>query len=478
MDALKSMGLQPIPDQIGFTRNDELRIEIPEYIVERSLDIIRIREHEWTHFRQHISTPLGLFYFRLHGIREFAIFSFFQELNKAGMPYPDMPFYIMHEEFKKYKDTHYKHLFWFLNLWHTTLLLEGVLLTKKIMFRDLIQVWSKLKILCRSDINIVDFTDKGIPDLLTKGSNEEMTCPDGNIRVIDLIEGYAKFQEIWCIMTKYSFDHAIKYLPSENSVYATADSYFRSHFDQVQMPFHPLSGALQEIALLCFNDPFMCSKDGEYYWEDNHPGYRFEEAVKDLSKSLKTIPETIEDIYHEALRAYGKESSFDDTTVYWLTDNLKDTTNIKDLKSDHLAHDVRGTLQKYYKVSFLNAFQLRMKYPLIYFEPRNYDMEAVQEYAAKTRPPFIISPVEICFSHGAGLDLAISTALAFTAFDSYSLNGIANDTNFDEAIRFARKTIYNTNVPLISHEEIRARLVASFGQIIESKLNDSLRYTV
>lgn len=474
-DALKSFGLEPISDRIGFVRNDPLKIKLPESLIDRSLNIMRIREHEWTHFRQHISTPLGLFYFRLHGLREYAILSFFQELNNNGMPYPDMPFYIMHEEFKKFKDTHYKHLYSFLSLWHISRSLEGVLLYKTTTLKNLIRLWNTLKSFNKTNVNFANFLDEGVPELLSKNPLDEMSCPDGHIRVIDLIEGHAKFREIWGIIMAYSPEHALKFLPDENSLYGRADKYFRTHFNKIQIPLHPLSGALQEIALLCFKDPFMCPEEYEYYWEDNCPGLRFEEAVKKLSNSLRTIPDKIEDIYNEALKAYNMESPFSPETLNWITTNLRDIKNIGDLKQEDLQRDWKGTLQHFYKAIFLKALQLRTKYPSIYLEVRSFDMETFQEFASLTRPPFFQSPETIYFSHGADRDISLSVGLAFEAFNSYSLNEIANDANFNKAVQYARKNIYNSNVPLIDDLEIKKRILKNFGPSLESKINNALR---
>ena len=45
---------------------------------------LRTREHEWTHYRQHISTTFGYFNHRLHGVREYLYQVFLKEQGGGG----------------------------------------------------------------------------------------------------------------------------------------------------------------------------------------------------------------------------------------------------------------------------------------------------------------------------------------------------------------------------------------------------------
>lgn len=153
---------------------------------------------------------------------------------------------------------------------------------------------------------------------------------------------------------------------------------------------------------------------------------------------------------------------------------MKHTRKIKDLHAMDLKMDWKGTVHHFYRAIFLQSFHLRMKYPSIYFEQQTFSMEIMQQFMSITRPPFLIFPKEIFFPHGAGRDITIAVAIAYDAFNSYALSGIAEDTNFYTAIRFARKKVYNSNMPFINDEEISARILTNFGSSVASKLNESL----
>lgn len=60
------------------------RLWVPASYEESAATTLRTREHEWTHYRQHISTTFGYFNHRLHGVREYLYRVFLKEQGGGG----------------------------------------------------------------------------------------------------------------------------------------------------------------------------------------------------------------------------------------------------------------------------------------------------------------------------------------------------------------------------------------------------------
>src|SRR5689334_235199 len=104
------------PDEQLYAKRKPVQVEIPDRVKARAADILRTREHEWTHFRQHISTPLGTFIHRLCGAREFFATSYFKHQTEA-----------VSERRRPFRELLQSDPSGYLRLWHVVDLLESIL---------------------------------------------------------------------------------------------------------------------------------------------------------------------------------------------------------------------------------------------------------------------------------------------------------------------------------------------------------------
>lgn len=304
-DALVSAGARPIPDALGYTKGTT-NIILPDDVMDRITRIIRIRAHEWAHFRQHISSQLGLFCHRLSGIKEFATHHFHESVSGTQSSYKRIPFVLHADSLKRRRsslDEEGKKQLALLKLWEAADVLDGALWCKTLPVAQLVQAWDAL-------VNEIQMLELRVFPVESEGCRlkslrppDSASCPNGSITVQCLVEGWARFREFTEVACLFSLDDAIKWArPEAGSVYTAAHSYLGKYID---VPFfHPLSGALLEVSVQSFTDPFLNEQRRELIWEEIHPGYAFMAAVQHLAGKLQAIPTSFEDAYAESLQAF------------------------------------------------------------------------------------------------------------------------------------------------------------------------------
>ena len=176
-----------------------------------------------------------------------------------------------------------------------------------------------------------------------------------------------------------------------------ASDYARAHlgisFD------HPLSGALQECALLCFVDPFLCPDCLELQWDAIYPGLAFQRAVQRLASGSLSIPESLHGAYEVAYQAYGLDSN-----RHWhaachriveLTQEPAKQTVLD--RSDAILPGPDSVVHEFQRSFFLAALRLRSDHPSIFYEPQLYFPPPWNRFVSVSLPPLLVNPGGIDF---------------------------------------------------------------------------------
>ena len=463
----------PVPNTFKAIRKP-IELVLPDNLVSHDCHILRTREHEWTHFRQHISTHLGVFIHRLCGIREYAAVNYFRSLSESSFKYKLMPFRLsLHSlscrigelsEEEKYQLS-------MLNLWASSDYVEGALWCKTMYMKDLIKSWNLTTSVMWVAEKQLRARKTSFSKLDTKRSLLEHSCPGGHITVQQLIEGFAKYREFIFLAAVHSPDVAIKHvLPTTRGVYEDASLYIYEHLGIP--PYHPFSGAIQEAAVLCFIDPILGSEDSILYWEDIHPGLKFEAALKKLSKAQRTLPTNPIDAYEEALRIFDIDNPTRKSIQYsWLenTENNDMPISLCSFENKMTAEQVGS---QYFKSTFIQAARFRRDHPAIYFEPQSAPNEVKSDFASLTRPPFIVRPDKVFFPHGLGRDLSVGLVCLMAAFTTEALEDLAREAelpNFNQLLIKANKLDSSLNT-----DWAKEFLLALCGRCLEPYLNKLL----
>ncbi|MCK4619125.1 MAG: hypothetical protein KAT52_04215 [Desulfobacterales bacterium] len=474
-----NMVCDPVPDRMGSIRKAQPLDLTPE-VLHRNCEIIRTREHEWTHFRQHISTELGLFIHRAVAVQEWAATEYFKHLNISNSKYHKVPFLVRFHSLAGRKNTltqTEQMELSILNIWQMSDIIQGALWCKKIRVRDLIFVWNSM-------VNSLSHLHKGFllnnpagSKLCTKRSLDDESCPDGGIPIQILAEGFAKYKEFLTLASLYGAEVALEaVLLSLDGIYRIAGDYIMEYLG---VPFfHPLSGALIEVALLCFRDPFLRPDSEVLYWEDIHPGLRFQEAVIQLTSKLSSIPKNPEDCYTVALEAFGL--GVDQSFIYeWLDISHLEctpTSNCK-LEKGQSPFKMLNTGYEFLKTIFTRAHQFRRDYPVIYFEHSIVPFEVQQEFAAITRPPFIVGPSSIEICRGAERDVSIGLLCLKAALNTAILNELAREATLRQCAELADKSLsfYPHTLDRSMWSNLRSDIELVCGQCIQPYMNELLK---
>ncbi len=148
----------------------------------KELNILRIREHEWTHYRQHISSHLGLFINQIHDIQEDAFFEYLKISSNQfnGNFYP-----IQAKDTSK--NTRSSRIAY---VWQMMDMLLGILDGHATTIENVILVWEIFIQIMSVNLN------KNLSKLSTKLKLSEMSSPKAELTIYAISEGFAQFREI------------------------------------------------------------------------------------------------------------------------------------------------------------------------------------------------------------------------------------------------------------------------------------------
>jgi hypothetical protein len=453
------------------------RVSIPPRRLEQVIGLGRTREHEWTHFRQHLSTEWGLFCHRLCGLREMATVNFFDQINNSGRPFEPMPLgvrlagYADREmRFDDPRANDWEH-FW-LVVWRLADLVEGALWSKTMEMKHLLEAWNgAIKVLAPSR-----YMQGDSPGALLRTTRAEDTqcVPDNHITVHDLVESFARYREFWFAAALSSVEIAAEQVVGTYSSHPCPPSDYAHAFLNIPR-FHPLLGALADIAVCCFRDPFGCDED--LFWEDIHPGWLYERAVHRLAQTLVALPESHEDAYHEALRAYGFDydlwvKRLHDFRGRYAAEGVASAGEISmdDLLPDHFVQ----VFQRLQKNSFLEALSLRADCPMVYFEHTLASSELRHRYSAATRPPVLVQPDAIFVSHGAGRSVTAGYLCVLHALTSYFIEESLRTGSLDRTVSYARRGLHGS-IKFFQAAQIRSMFLAIIGKAGQGFVDGAMR---
>ena len=473
-----NMVCDPIPNRMGHSPKLHQLI-IPKNILQHNCKIIRAREHEWTHFRQHISTELGIFTHRLVTAQEWAASEYFKHLNTSNIDYTNVPFLVRFHSLASRKNSlnqAEKYELAFLNFWQLSDIMQGVLWVKKMNMKDLIYVWNSI---IKTLPNIQkDFllNNHSECNLRTRRSLDDESCPDGSITIQALVEGFAKYKEFYGLASLFGVEIAFETIePSLLDIYKTASDFIEYYLD---IPFyHPLSGALIEVALLCFRDPFLGKETEVLYWEDIHPGFRFQEAVLQLAKRIRSIPNNSSDCYDMAIEAYKLSNDYPPFRNWLDISDLKYIPFRKlKIEKDISPSQILKIGHEFLETMFISASQLRKDYPIIFFEHSTAPFEVQQNYAAVTRPPLIIGPKSIEICKGAERDTSIGILTLKAAIHASILNELPREATLSNCVELANKSItsYPSTIIKTMWTDLRKDVESVCGKCIQLYIDEIL----
>ena len=294
----------PLPGTIGrITRAPPL--SIPTRAAARYIELIRSRAHEWTHYRQHISTPLGLFHHRLSVVRGEAV-SRYYECPDAIKHQPFIAVYAGLVEGRPWTDADE-----WLAPWVFADHLGRTLWALNPPMREVIAMWEFITDHARGVLEYSDHTDPR--QLTTSRALTEPAVPDSVPQVSQLIEAYAKYCEV--VEVKKVFPKADVAALIAPSVRGDSALVFERLFAQLRLPFgHHLGGALLEFALEQFVDPFLAGPGEPLVWEEIYPGFALNRAVDRLERfgRFPSTPTACYDLACQVMRdaspeAYGRQ---------------------------------------------------------------------------------------------------------------------------------------------------------------------------
>jgi len=333
-----------------------------------------------------------------------------------------------------------------LRLWKAANMLEGILWCKTCSRGSLQDLWSVVMQVCEIDFLSEGHCRSKCRLRFTRGGDEQ-AVPNGHIRVQDLTEGFALYREFRELNTHYGQQDARDIMGESQPRYTIAGHYL---WEELGLPFsHPLSGALQECALLRFIDPFLCPGCDELDWDEIHPGLAFEKAVRKLVSAQSALPDSLIDAYEVAYEAYGLRSN-----PYWhierqrileLTKEPVDQVTL-DAEDSALENKLasKPVVHKFMRSFFLAALRLRSDHYNIFFEPQLYFPPAWNRFVSITIPPLLVNPSGIELprvrdQRSARVNVSIiEHALVAGVLDDLGRHGVVRDSS--EFVRSLRKS--------------------------------------
>jgi len=452
--------------EFGGTKNRV--VPLPSRIAE-IIRIMRNREHEWAHFRQYISTEWGLFCYRLCAARELAALKLFESLNESGKTFELMPLDLRLSRFAEWKvpvDAPWqpddREAFWS-TVWRYADLIDGALWCKSTRIDHLMHAWQVvLKTLGPSRY----FQGDSAGALLTsKHPSEALSLADGHVTVADLVEAFARYREFW-FAVRISREDAIESMASSYLDHLCPASAYAREFLGITR-FHPLLGALADLAILCFRDPFGQPDGSQLCWEEIHPGLCYERAVRRLSKKQGALPVKHEDAYQEALGAFDLDSELLKKRLMAFLQRYaaEIVTNAGDaVRDDHPSPERwPEVIRNFQRSSFLESLSLRAAVPTLFFEHTLASEDIRNKYSSVTRPPVLAQTDGIFIPHGARRSVFVGHLCAIHALSSYFLDETIRFGELDRTVSYARLGVHGV-LKLFDPEMIKPMLLKMTGK--------------
>jgi hypothetical protein len=413
--------------QLGVTQKS-VKLQLPDSLRYRAARILRTREHEWTHFRQYISTPLGLFIYRLCAIREHATRWYYQNYS-PGSSVTRRSFEHIYSSIG-HIDEHNAPIV----LWKTADAIEGLLWCKTFQLEDLIKMWNMMMEMPHFDI-LSGSMQQIRCRLVSRRAPTELAVPHGHIRVQDVTEGFAAYREARELILHYGEEEALRLLgPLPNGDNGRAARYIQAHLG---VPFyHPLSGAIQEVAVLCFIDPFLSDFSETLDWDEIHPGLCLERAVQEIAGGA-AFPDKSVNVYQLVLDAYGLTENRHRQSMLQKIDTLSAAS-----PNDWIPLDQRdgGIVEELYDINtfqlslFRTGLKLRSEYQDIFFNPQGYFPPAWNRFVRDLKPPLLIHPDGVSFPRAKDeRSLIVNLTMLEHALSSTIVDDIARYGKLHEA---------------------------------------------
>jgi hypothetical protein len=285
---------------------DEKLLNVPGGLKDLTPEVVQalrrlsIRHHEWAHYRQHVTTMIGAFTYRvalaktLYTMRVATRLGDDVRLSALAIGRPDQRRRLL----RSHPDLHDD-----LERW------TGAHVLGSVFWKKSVAIGVLRRFVARTFDMFHDLPLSGSTEvrLIFDGPDDEYCGPLGTIPVEMLSEGLARYRESLVLNDLlgqergYTFWHTAATRIGEGSIALVQE--------RLKVPvIHPIVGAVHEVALAACPD--LGSVDEPVRFRDAHPGFRFRRMLSALSDSEVNFDRTragIEHSYEVAVRAAGLE---------------------------------------------------------------------------------------------------------------------------------------------------------------------------
>lgn len=429
------------------------KLVLPQDIKYKDINIIRTREHEWTHFRQHVSSHLGIFINNVHNILEQAFINHIKSENKifSGEMFPLQAKDMSGESFDGN-----------IYVWQIMNGLLGIMDRNTTTIKGVIYMWNTF-----CEIMSKEYTTN-YARLNTKLDLSSLSNPDNGLTIYEISEGFSQYREIQHLLIyKPDGDDFVKVLrESVKGQYATALYYISENLN-VPM-YHWIVGALLDISIQEFKHPCY-SNENTLYWEDIHPGYRLMDAVEYLKKKQieypQFRPDLVEECFNIALSAFGYEDQNSYVSKYVNSfDEYDVKAELRGSTIDYSDDNLNQSVTKFYTLIFNDAIKLRYLYPMIYLSPGVYARNEKAMFAFRniTRPPFIINSGGMFIPHDFDRSEWYGYACALMSIPKNMASELARYGRLKESLIIAEK-LFLSYPDYAKKSDLKRILINTFG---------------
>lgn len=396
-------------------------MHLPRNVRERHMAVLRSREHEWTHYRQHVSTEFGLTHHRLSALQATAAQLFFSARPDHVGPLTFALAEIEGRPMNKLKPGDE----WLL-AWRAAATVAGSLWTSNPRMIDFAEQWE----ICTHVMGGFFAQDHKARLLASKRAADAPAYPAGSVSIEALVEGFATYREGMELLYYFPIDEVVGYLAPRNS--AEANSVHRYLMEALGLPFlHPLTGALMDLAVALFPDPCLSDGDDVMLWEDISPAFRFHAAVEVLARRGPPFPEDPRDAYAVAMSAFGIEHDSGRRT-------LRRPEDLSAPNRDHTPNPM-GLAIDFYRRMFIAGLCARDARPSLFFSPQvalvQGDREGWDEFLEIGTPPLLAGPDGVTATRRFISDDEKFVVIVAAAA-SYLVEDLARDGRFSRALAF------------------------------------------
>lgn len=329
------------------THRRTMKVELPPEVVDRYAAVLSTREHEWTHWRQHMSTGYGLLMHRLGSIQDVA---YVQYLGELSNPRSLSDLVIRHSPSTVADSAKKGHL----SKVVYARLLEGALWKKTLLVEDLLKV-SRIVDLLLPETGITR-SDVVLGMQCSWPSNHQSCLQEISVEMC--AEAFARFREYHELGVHFKHDDVIRFMNCRPNPVASLPLLFVSSQLRVE-PQHPIVGALIELALSLVPDPEFY--DAPFIWERHHPGYALISAVHTISE--RGVPDglTFQTAYELAAEAFGTSIEEVSSIYGSMADALEKASARRDSDVDSMKAKSLAGIVEIYRAAVTQTFALGMR---------------------------------------------------------------------------------------------------------------------